>query len=565
MPGENSPRQRILSLWFADLPADRILRPLRLASSSGARAAEPPLAVLQKIRNAQRIISLNETARAIGLKPGETLADARGRVPHLLCEDASPEADTALLSAIADWCDRYTPLVALDGTDGLFLDIAGCAHLFGGEDALLDDALHRLARQGLSVRGAVAGTPGAAWALARHGEGGVLAPDQERDALSHLPLAALRLLPGTIAGLDRVGLTTIGSLMDRPRAPLANRFGAQLVRRLDQALGRQGEPISPRFEMPAVMAERRFFEPIGRMEDVAAVALSLVGQAESALERRCEGGRAFELALFRVDGAVQKLMVGTSRPLRDPKRICALFAEKLKSDESVLDAGYGYDLIRLAVLSTDRLEAAQAVLTAAGGLETEADLAGLIDRLGARLGIDRISRLLPGDRHLPESQTECVPAALVREDDLSWIGFGSPDLGLGASHTETGLLALEDPGSKPDSGWQDLTHDLPLDRPLRLIDPAEAVEAVAMVPEGPPLRFRWRRVLYKVARSEGPERIAPPWWVGAPDLPSGTREGVTRDYFRIEDMEGRRFWLYREGLYGRETSRPRWFLQGLFA
>ncbi|MEP2706602.1 MAG: DUF6504 family protein [Roseibium sp.] len=566
MRRENLPRQRILSLWIADLPCDRILRPLRTASSPSARQVEPPLAILARIRNARRIISLNETARACGLRVGETESDAKARVPHLLCEDADPQKDHTLLLALADWCDRYTPLVAIDGDDGLFLDITGCAHLFGGEQAMLKDVLNRLEKQGFGVRAAVAGTVGTAWALARYGAGGVLPEGDEQAALAPLPMTALRIPSESVEGLHRVGLTTIGHLLDRPRAPLATRFGEELVTRLDQALGLQGEPISPRFEAPLIAAERRFFEPISQVDDVKAVALSLAGQLSKALERRGQGGRAFELVLFRVDGTVQKLMVGTSNPLREPARILSLFAEKLKADESVMDAGFGYDLIRLGVLVVDTAPAAQASLTGHGVQEAEASLNDLVDRLGARLGIERITRLLPSDRHLPESQTSFVPAALAKEDTLSWIGFGGADFGLtpptrSQNHAEETGFAEEPSSNFSSTDW----HTGLLSRPLRLIDPAEPVEALAMVPDGPPLRFRWRRGLYQVARSEGPERIAPPWWIGAHDRPSETRDGATRDYFRIEDTEGRRFWLYREGLYERETTQPRWYLQGLFA
>lgn len=532
------------------------------AGQASAEAVEPPFAVADKTGNVQRLVSVNRTARALGLKPGENLADARARVPHLLVEPAAPEQDRMLLERLADWCDRYTPLVALDGEDGLILDITGCAHLFDGEEALLADVQDRLTRQGFAVCGAVADTPGAAWAMTRFGTGGCVPSGEERAALVNLPVRALRIAEAAAEGLEQVGLATIGAICDRPRAPLANRFGLELVQRLDQALGREKQPISPRFAAPFVVAERRFFEPIGRIEDVQAVLLSLAGQVAGALERRCEGGRVFELALFRVDGAVQRVVVGTSRPLRDPRRVLALFAEKLKTDESVLDAGYGYDLIRLAIIEAETASAEQLTLSTGSEQGSEADLAGLIDRLGARLGIDRVTRFLPVNRHLPESQTGFVPAALAREDALSWVGFGGDDFGLGKEGTEN-LVSGADP--VVEAHWQELPLELPLERPLRLIEPAEPVEAVAMVPEGPPLRFRWRRVLYKVVRSEGPERIAPPWWMGAPDAPDPQRQAVTRDYFRIEDEEGRRFWLYREGLYARETTAPRWYLQGIFA
>jgi len=533
MPRALSLRQRVLSLWFPELACDRISRRAKGASWRSRGADEPPRAVAARIVNAQRLTGLSSAARACGLKLGDTLADARARVPQLAVEEAEPEADEALLNALADWCDRYTPLVALDGTDGLFLDITGCPHLFGGEDALLADVLGRLEAQGFAAKGAIADTPGAAWAVARYGPGGCVPQGAQKQALAGLPLAALRLDAQAVDGLERVGLKTAGALYDRPRAPLAARFGTAAMARLDQALGHQGEPISPRLATPLLMAERRFFEPIGRVEDVQAVILGLAQRLAEALEVRAQGGRAFELGLFRVDGAVQRIVVGTSRPLRTPARVLALFAEKLKADETVLDTGYGYDLVRLGVLEAQ--DSAPEQVSLAGGGQDEADLAGLIDRLGARLGLARVGRFLPGDRHLPEMQTAIVPAATVREDALAWLG-------------ETGRAA-----------------DAPLDRPLRLLEPAEPVEAVAMVPEGPPLRFRWRKALYQVRKSEGPERIAPPWWVGAPENHGRDRQAMTRDYFRIEDGEGRRYWLYREGLYERETGAPRWYMHGLFA
>jgi protein ImuB len=246
--------------------------------------------VVAKVRNVQRIVSLTASARALGLRHGEALADARARAPSLLAEEAEPDLDAALLGFIADWCDRYTPLVALDGEDGLLLDLTGCAHLFGGEEALLTDILARLEGQGFAVRGAIADTPGAAWAMARYGEEACIPPGGQGMALAGLPLAALRLDVNVIDGLERVGLTRVGDIVSRPRAPLAGRFGPELVRRLDQALGAEGEPISPRFAAPLIVAERRFFEPIGRLEDVRAVALSLAGQVCEALERRVEGG-----------------------------------------------------------------------------------------------------------------------------------------------------------------------------------------------------------------------------------------------------------------------------------
>lgn len=540
-----SSRQRILSLWFRELSTDRLQRREAGRSWRSQNHDARPRAVTKRIGNAERLYGLNAAAMALGLAAGEPLADARARIPALLVEEVDEIADASLLAALADWCDRYTPLVALNGDDGLFLDITGCAHLFAdgskdeggaddGEKGLLADCLTRLEAQGFAVSAAIADTPGAAWAVARFGQGrdkdgAAIVPEGQAHAwLMPLPLAALRIDGEVAAGLARVGLKRIGDVIGRPRAPLAARFGAGFIRRLDQALGVEKEPISPRLSTPALMAERRFFEPISREEDIRGVIAALAGRLAEALERRGEGGRAFELALFRVDGVVSRMVVGTSRPLRAPRRVLALFTEKLASLGDEIDAGFGFDLVRLAVLEAQREAPAQADM--AGGADLEIDLADLIDRLGARLGLARVARFLPCDRHLPEARQALVPAATVRDHALVWSGDTSS------------------------------ADDAPLTRPLRLIEPAEPVEAVAMVPEGPPLRFRWRKALYEVTASEGPERIAPPWW-SAEYGPAQT--GLTRDYFRVEDGAGRRFWLYREGLYERETEAPRWFLQGL--
>ncbi|WP_146030543.1 DNA polymerase Y family protein [Pseudovibrio exalbescens] len=514
--------QRILCLWFPELATDRLCRQERGRSWLSGGSVEP-LAVYAKLGNRLELVCVNGVARRAGVSCGDGLSDACARVPALRTQEDVPAANASLLAALADWCDRYTPLVALSGEDGLLLDITGCSHLFEGEQALLEDCVSRLTSQGFTVRACVADTVGAAWAGARSCQG-VIAPGQQREMLAELPLSLLRLESRVVAGLTKVGLKCVGDILDRPRAPLASRFGPQLVRRLDQALGMEGEPISPRLHTPALVAERRFFEPVSRLEDVEAVILGLGVHLKKQLEDRGEGGRAFEVVLFRVDGVVSRLIVGTSGPVREPDFMLRLFKEKLKAAGDDLDVGFGFDLIRLGVLEAQSCTAGQ--LDLSGSTSDDADLTLLVDRLGARLGLARVSRFLPQDSHVPEQRAALVPAATVREEAVFW-----PD--------ETLL-------------WDTSA----LERPLRLLPQAELVEAIAMVPEGPPLRFRWRRALYEVARSEGPERIAPPWWEGT---------APTRDYFRVEDTHGRRFWLFREGLFERETPVPRWFLQGFFS
>ena len=519
--------RRILALWFPYLPTERIRRQ-RLGRSwrSGAphegRRPAPPLVVSCREKNAQRIAALDEQAERLKLKRGMGIADARAMHPGIEIVEAEPEADRRLLEALADWCDRYTPLVAIEGADGLFLDITGCAHLFGGEKAMLNDVLHRLFDQGFAARGGLASTPGAAWAAARFLSPAVIMPGEEAAALAPLPLAALRLEPGVCASLESVGLRLTGAIMAAPRAPLARRFGRALIMRLDQALGRLEEAVSPRLPVAPLSVERHLAEPIVSTEAVEGLVLQLAGALKRDLERRGEGARILQLALFRVDGAVRRYTIGTSRPLRDPALVQRLFREKLAAGADGIDAGYGFELVRLSILEVVPFEIEQTDLAGEGEGDA-ADLALFADRVRARLGEDALLKPMPVESHIPERRITLAPFAREIHRRPSPAGLPMPE------------------------------------RPIRLLARPEPVDVIASeVPEGPPVNFRWRRTLYRVVRAEGPERIAPEWWRQMPDAP-------TRDYFRIEDDSGHRYWLYRQGFYGASEGMPRWFMHGVFA
>jgi len=442
--------------------------------------------------------------------------------PDLVAAPEDAAADAKLLDLMADWCQRYTPMVTADPPDGILLDIGGCAHLFGGETALATDLARRLIRLGFASRMALADTIGAAWAAARYGRNKVCASGDERRLLAPLPLAALRLSVDTVSALARVGLKRIGDIADLPRAPLAARFGGELLRQLDRALGCEHEPLTARQPLAPYVAERLFAEPIAREEDVLATAERLAVQLKIALERRGEGARQIELALFRTDGVVQRISAGTSRPLRDPSQIRALFVERLAGLSDPLDPGFGFDLVRLLVLVAEPFPPQQIGL---GSSVDDAELGRLVDRLSARLGSRRVTRLLAHDTHIPEWAVSSMPAQ-ARVTEPGWDSF------------------------RQFRAASDLVP-----RPLRLLAKPEPIEALAMVPDGPPLRFRWRRALHQVVAAEGPERIEAAWW---------SEDGPARDYFRVEDQAGLRFWLFRLGLY-RDTATPRWYLHGMFA
>jgi len=503
--------------------------------------------------NTQRIAAMDEEAARLKLKPGMGIADARAMYPGIEIVAADAQADRRLLEALADWCDRYTPLVALDGAEGLFLDISGCAHLFGGEEAMLDGMLERFSEQGFRARAGLASTPGAAWAAARFSAPRtILQEGEERSFLENLPLAALRIEAGTIANLESVGLRAVGMILTAPRAPLARRFGSLLLLRLDQALGEIEESISPRLPVPALSVERHLAEPIGLVEDIERLLFLLSGGLRRDLERRGEGARLFELLLFRVDGAVTRISAGASLPLREAEPVGRLFHERIATLGSALEPGYGFELVRLSAFQTARLETPQADLAGAGSPQGE-DIALFADRVRARLGAASVLQPRLAQSHVPERASLLIPF----------------------------------------DGGSDLRQSLPVhspERPLRLFSRPEPIDVPATeVPEGPPRNFRWRRSLHRVARAEGPERISPEWWLDSipsvaedetetdKDKREAKREAaqteavaietarITRDYFRVEDTEGHRFWLYREGLYGRAEVTPRWYLQGVCA
>ncbi len=471
-----------------------------------------------------RLTALDEFAERLGLRKEQGVAEARAMYPALDVVEEDLAADRRLLEAIADWCDRYTPMVALDGKDGLFLDITGCAHLFGGEKALLRDILSRLFHMGLDARGAIASSPGLSWAVSRFGQGGVVEDEETERMLMPLPVAALRLEGQTVDSLKKLGLKYIGDIVHAPRAPLTRRFGSTLLLRLDQALGREEEPISPRLPIASLSFERRLVEPIGTEEQILAVTGQIAVSLKPSLEARGAGGRVFELVLFRVDGRVFRISVGASQPLREPKLVAGLFSERLQVIHDDLDAGYGFEILRLNVLRHDPFNETQGDFE--GDRQGEISLSSFVDRVAARLGADCLQSFQLRESHVPERAVITVPA-------------------------------ME---SLPARRKAEQESALPFrqERPLRLFATPEPVEVVfAEVPDGPPQIFRWRRLQHQVARSEGPERIAMEWWIDGDGAEA-------RDYFRIEDETGHRFWIYRRGFYGQELD-PRWFMHGVFA
>ncbi|MFY0624312.1 MAG: DNA polymerase Y family protein [Pelagimonas sp.] len=486
-------QRRVVSMWFARLASDRVLR---------ARPCDGPFALTLKRANADRLYCLNRAAEAQNLSRGMTFADARAFCPDLLSQPTNLTEDRRFLHVLRRWATRYCPWVGLEGDDGLVLDVTGAAHLFGGESAMVADMYQRLKRAGITTRIGLGDTRGAAWALAHFGAGEA-APGQPLAALGRLPVAALRLDDKTTTALQRLGLRRIIDLEKAARAPLARRFGPDLMMRLDQALGRQPEQVTPLAEPPHYGVRMSLPEPIGLFDDVMAGTSRLLAQLCTKLKTNEAGARVLELTLRRVDQEAQTVELRLARPLRDAQRILPLFTRGVGEVES----GYGIDQLRLEATQVEPLPVRQLSHVSSGGAD---QLDDLISRIGTRIGLDNIQRFLPADSHIPE-RSFLIAAAAYSEPEGPWVP--------------------------------------PRPRPQRLFAP----EPIAGDGSRPPKHFRWRRMPLSVARATGPERIAPEWWLSDDNWRSGLR-----DYWRVETQQGRRLWLFYT------PQSPGWFVQGEF-
>ena len=568
--------KRVISLWLPKFATDRLCR-LR------QDWLDSPLALVDETGGKLTLHAVNTVAEQAGIRTGMTLADARAILPDLQTSEANAEAENRALTQISDWCGRFSPWTAPDedgsgtafsGAGSVWLDVTGCAHLFGGEDAMMRDIIGRLGDIGFTAYAAIADTPGAAWAAVRYtaykrkrwtnvGKG------RARDTIAAMPVAGLRLAPATVAGLQAVGLRHIGELMPIPRTALVDRFGSDLADRLDQALGDRPEPVSPLAVASPWYARRTFAEPIGRAEDIAHTVRDLARDLAATLETDGIGARRLTLAFYHPDGTIDRLEAGTSRASRNAAHLARLFTAKLDR----IEAAFGIDAITLTAATSEKLSPRQAALDKRGE-QDDAGIAELADRLSNRLGSENVVQMTLQESHIPERAIVTSPAtARTRPAPAAPWRAGTP---------------LNRPLTRP--------------RPLRLLPRPEAVEAVAPVPDDPPVMFRWRKQVFRIEHADGPERIAPEWWHDGLGLTDNGRDEATddtasatnpanagsagsagndivstppdtstatsvqdniRDYYRVEDRRGRRFWVYREGVY-RPGAQPHWYVHGVF-
>lgn len=519
------PPRRILSLWLRTLAMDRH------CLTYGSENPDRPFVLIADTAHGPRIEAVGQAGAAAGARVGMMLADARTLCPEIAVAPHDQAGDLAFLESLASWALRWGPWSALDPPDGLLVDVSAVAHLFGGEEKLLADVHEAFARRGLAVRGAIAPTAGAAWALAHHGSArAILPPFVGADlpaALVHLPIAALRLDGDVLAVLKRLGIKRLGQLVGVEenaggRDAIQRRFrnrrspAANPLIRLDQLLGRVPEPLLPVVPIELPLVQRRLMEPIRHRDLLDRVVTDLAEDMARELEGKAQGARRLELGLWRVDGEVSVKRLEMAAATRDPSHICRLFAGKLDD----VDAGFGIEMVRLRASWAEPLALAQVDLEAAAERHGTS-LAACIDRLTVRLGEGAVNRPVPFSSHLPER----------------------------AQRWQRPLLP--EPAAQGELAFPQ--------RPLKLLDKAEQIAVLYATPDGYPQRFRWRGGVHDVVRVEGPERIAPEWW----------RERGTarlRDYYRIEDRAGRRYWIYRAGLIGDgRGGLPEWYLHGLCA
>ena len=451
------------------------------------------------------------------------LANARAILPSVTVHPAAPAADGKMLTRLAQWCGRYSPWtsassendpeLSLEGAGGagIWLDATGCAHLFGGEESMLSDMVGRIEKLGFTARAAMADTLGCAWAVARFSPNEpwqIVPSGRTRAALAPLAIAALRLPPATVLALHDVGLRYIEDLLDMPRAPLAARFEKEVRLRLDAALGKTAEPLSPILPKIPLVARLAFAEPIGHRDDIAAATGRLLDNLCKTLEQAGQGARRLTLSVYRPDGSTARITIGTARANRNSQHLMRLFSEHLDG----IDPEFGIDEMTLVAASAEPMAANQTNLQRGTTIKTQNSYNAVIDRLTNRLGEDNVRYPQLQESHIPERSAGFVPVSKT---------ISAP----------TGQQHVDAP------------------RPLRLLRPPEQIDAVAESTDGPPVLFRWRRVLHHITCCEGPERIAPEWW--------RSDHEDARDYYRVENETGQRFWLYRID----ETS---WFIHGLF-
>ncbi len=495
---------RYLSIWFRHLKTDDYVLQHQTLH-------DRPFVMTASKRGRMVIQAVNVHAEEDDIHIGMAVADARAIYPSLTVVEASVDVEEKLLLRLAEWCLRYTPDVAIDPPDGLLLDITGCPHLWGGEREYLKDLILKLRAIGYDARAAIADTVGAAWAVARYGKiTPLIASGKQKEALSKLPPVGLRLENPVVERLHKLGLYTIGSFMNMPRHTLYRRFGKGVVTRIDQALGNIEEHIKTVRPVPPYEERLPCIEPIRTAGGIKIAVSKLLKKLCQRLYRESKGLRSATLTCQRIDNEIQQVSISTGQASRDEAHLFQLFEMKIASIRPAL----GIELFLLKATTTEELIADQESLWRDGGIDEKA-VAELLDKIGGKIGKNKVHRYVAEARYLPE-------------------------------HAYKEAENLQEKSKIP---WR--TDTL---RPVRLLSQPEKIKVSAPIPDYPPLLFHYRRKTYPIVKADGPERIEQEWW---------QEEGLYRDYYLVEDEKGARYWLFRSGHF--DNKKSGWYLHGFFA
>lgn len=496
--------KRMVCIWFPHLITDWMIR-------HQPELKEKPFALAMHERNKRIIKATNAMAQQQGVHLNIAVADCKAIVPELQVFDFLPEQSSKLLNALAEWFIRYSPLVAVDAPDGLIIDASGCTHLWGDECGYLNDIQNRMKQFGYSCRIAISDTIGASWAVSRYGKDtSVISSGLQSASLSELVPQALRLNQSILERLNKLGFKTIGSFMQLPATALRRRFGQELITRLNQALG--GELEMREYIMPIPPYQERLpsLEPIRTDKGIEIALKELLNELCQRLNKESKGLRKCELRCYRMDGIVQKIETGTNKPSRNVSHLFKLFEIKIAQ----IDPGLGIELFVLEATVVEELQNTQDALWAVSS-QNETAIAELLDRLTIKTGANSVHRYLPDEHYWPERSVK-----------------------------ESKSL-----NEKATTEWR---TDLP--RPMNILKYPELIDVTVPIPDYPPIMFRYRGIMHKVRKADGPERIEQEWWI---------QSGLYRDYYCVEDEQGSRYWLFRSGDY--YTGNPKWFIHGFFA
>ena len=495
---------RIVAIFFPQLMTDWMLR-------RQPELRDIPVAMALADHGRRVVKAVNLLAQNQGVYTNMVVADCKAILPQLKIMEYDPEQPKKLLTALAEWCIRYTPIISIDLPNGLLLDASGCAHLWGDEAAYLKTIQDRFKKFGYITQLAIADTIGCAWAMSRFGKSiSIVRVNEQKKTLSPLNSAALRLEESVLNRLTKLGLLTIGSFMTMPRVALRRRFGANLLMRLDQALGVEIEMLEPIKSIPAYEERLPSIEPIRTVLGIEIALKKLLETFCERLSRENKGLRKCKFRCYRMDGNIQLIEIGTNRPSRNTNHLFKLLKLKIQYIEPDL----GIELFTLEAPVVEDLESTQDALWTISS-KNESDIAQLIDRIAGKIGTDSINRYLPAEHYWPERSIKTT-SSLTEKAIVSW------------------------------------RTDLP--RPLHLLKNPEPIEVSVPIPDYPPLLFNYKGALHRVRKADGPERIEQEWWLGKSEY---------RDYYCLEDEKGGRYWVFRLGDY--LTEKPKWFIHGFFA